>query len=164
MLEKQKNEQGNANGKRDEESDNSVGGNHPFLYMLGNLMKKIDTKHTQKENSETVLYYGNKEDEKRKIGQISYGKRSDDNISKDRIREFKRKSEVMKQYPKPIETGYEQPIEEDNLNLCKKTGMKLKQNQINRVIETKTSFEHQPKELIKTINPSQKGEYVFLNL
>ena len=152
FLDKQKNEQENATWKKDKESNNGVGGNHPFLYMLGNLMKKMDTKHTDTENSKNVLDCGNREDGKIRMGQST--------SVKDQINQLKRKPEDMKQYPQPIETGCGQPIEEEKLRFCEKTGIKLNQNQNSRVSETNTLFEQQPKKLIMTMKPRSNYEYI----
>ena len=144
MLEKEKEEQDKTTEETEEESDNGVGGNHPFLYMLGNLMKKMDTKHIDKDTTKTALDYGKRREEIQERGNPRYGKRNSDSISENQITNFKSKPEVMKNYPQSIETGYEEPIEEDNLNLREKTGMNLNQNPNNKVSERKlqTIVEH----------------------
>ena len=36
----------------EDKSDNEVPESHPFTYMLGNLMKKMDTKHTDTDTNQ----------------------------------------------------------------------------------------------------------------
>ena len=93
-------------------------------------------------------------------GNPRYGKRNSDSISENQITNFKSKPEVMKNYPQSIETVYEEPIEENNLNLCEKTGMNFNQN--NKVSERKlqTIVEQQPNELINNMNPRSNHENI----
>ena len=134
FIGKEKEEQMDTTGIAENSTRDEVVSSHPFTYMLGNLMKKMDNKNIAKGTTKNVLDCETRAEKKRKMEQIGGGERND----------------LIQEYPQSAQIEYEQPSEEVNINLCEKTGKNL--IPVGKIFENikQNIFEQQPNTLIAT--------------
>ena len=109
----------------------------------------MDTTYDVKETITSSLDSDIRAKKRRKIEQISISEAYQPDKCSTTVKKTK---DNPKKRKKSYEINYEQPFGQANMNLCEKTGLKLKHNQIGKqsVKIKPTIFEQQPKKFTKT--------------